>query len=87
MFVLNLLVFVLTAFVFLCNGLIEGEIEGKRFVKDESPEFHEMWEELVEDSQDTKFGRRLMRIFYFIPSIHSIISSRRCQEEQEEDMT
>lgn len=52
-----------------CNGYVVAETEHR-----EEEFFFQKWEEEVNESQDKRIGRILMKNFYFIPTIGAVMS-------------
>lgn len=67
-------------FSLFCNGYVVAETESR-----EEEHFWQKWEGYVNESQDTKMGKNLMKIFYIIPNIRARISLFQYKLEQNLD--
>jgi len=70
----SLLVLLLIAFTFFCNGWILHELIDE--AEEEGVDVYEKWDEIVEREQGEGVGARLMKIYYFIPSVVAYIDRR-----------
>lgn len=59
----------LGGFILFCNGYVVAETESR-----EEEHFEQKWEEYINESQDTKIGKVMMSMFYFIPTTGACIS-------------
>lgn len=62
----------LVLFISFTNMWVWAEV--KHEVKAHHSSFKKEWNQIVYDSQDTTWGRALMRAYYFVPSVYAIFT-------------
>lgn len=71
---------ILLTFIAFSNGYMVAIVDESRH--DDELSFSEAWEYEVSESQDTKVGAFLMKVFYIIPTIAGMISKKSsCYED------
>lgn len=65
---MKLALLLVVGFIFFCNGAVEVDVE-----HEEGEHFFQKWKACLSD-QDYLIGKIGMSIFYFIPTIHAMIS-------------
>lgn len=74
---LALLIIIIALHTF-CNGYMVAVTDQKRYEDDTNVlSFGAAWDKEVSESQDTKVGTFLMRLFYIIPTMVGIVSKEK----------
>ena len=59
----------LGGFALFCNGYVVAETEAR-----EEEQFFQKWEAYIDENQDAKLGKWMMKIFYIIPTTGALVS-------------